>query len=431
MAKQKKNIADSSEQTLNYRRMVNATLAAMLSKFKENNKVWQDSEREDPSQTLLYKRAEALTCFVLPLQINNKIEKDDINEGTKWFFSELVALFDLIEKDGFDPNPYTYLKSEKIDFVDCASQVLELLILVKKHLSYTPGYKTCSGIIEKTAKRAMNFLLKCAINEKDKRTAWAANESYKFKMQIFLNIYFTSYALKSLSLLLTENPWNFVDEERKRIVEVIQGGCLWINDRFEKETGILYFDKQRAGSTYYDFAFVILALLSAYEYVSEELKIRNNDLCSGFIQRLETDLVESGFMYILIPKADTPLYYDNRLSIGVIASALCRLASLAILPDNLEEELFSKLGVFRSTLLRKRDSSTELWDEDAYLVSSTLWGIVGLLYIDLFGRVSTYTIDESELYKVLKKSLNDPKVIKTLLGVFQQELIQKKTGENE
>lgn len=52
----------------NYRQMVNRTLSAMLAERKKNQS-WQDSEKEEATQSLLFKRVEALLSFLLPLEI--------------------------------------------------------------------------------------------------------------------------------------------------------------------------------------------------------------------------------------------------------------------------------------------------------------------------------------------------------------------------
>jgi hypothetical protein len=422
--KAKPSIKGNSKHTpTTYRQMAYASLKAMLNEWK-TKKSWQDSEQEEPGQSLLFKRNEALLCFLLPSEIRKKEEAAvDIPEGHKWFFSELESLLSQIQKDGFDPNPYTYIKGKTFNFVDCASTLLELLILVKKHLSHTNNYKTQAAIIEKIANKALIFLLAVADVEKDKRLSWAANENTKFKGQSLTNVYFTSFAIRALSIFASEKPWEFNEVDHNRILESIQGAANWLVDRFDEQNNLLYFDKQKNASSYFDYGLMVLSLCQAYDYLSDIQKVKVNNIMNIFLKKLPLEFEAPRFIHFLPSPGESPVYYDNRLSIGVLVSALCRVTVIPGLSYDMDETLFSKLRAINAKLLQLRSSRNDLWDEDGYLITSTLWGIFGLLNMDVSGRVASYTVEEQQLYRILKKALNDPRVAKSFLQVIQEELV--------
>jgi hypothetical protein len=427
----KKNIShiSSARETFNnpattYRQMANATLQAMLAEMQKKGS-WQDSEQEDPKQSLLYKRVEALSCFLMPLEIQKVRETEDIVESNKWFFAELSEVLSLIKKDGFDPNPYTYIKEQKFNFVDCASSVLELLIFTKKHLSSSNSFKAQSSNIEKIAYKAFHFLSKVAITEKDKRISWAANELNTFKGESLSNVYFTSYAVKSLAILHIERPWKFVEESSGEILNLIQAGVNWLLDRFDEKKGLLYFDKQKKALSYFDYGLMIIAMSHVYDYLSDIQRMNTISVSMNFINAFPNEFEGRSFMYFLPPKAKSPAYYDNRLSFGVLVTALCRITIFASLPSEVEETLQKNLGIALANLLRLRGGNSNLWDEYDYLITSTMWGILGLLNMDVFGKATPYLVQEAELYRIIRKAFSDPRVVKIVLQVIQEGLLAK------
>jgi len=413
---------------ITYRQMINASLTAMLREY-EKNKGWQDGEKEAPSQSLLYKRAEALLSFILPLEIKKSKDQLDIVEGNKWFLDEARVLMRLIEKDGFDPNPYTYLtKGQNLSFVDCAATVLELCILIKKHLSFV-NLKEDILAVEKTASRAFDFLSKASNNDVKGRVAWAANEIVKFKKQSLTNVYFTSYAVKALVMLLTEKPWGFVPEKDKQIYTLVEGGLKWLIDRCDEGPSLPYFDNQKTEATYFDFALMITAMVKAYEYLPDNMKEKILSVSVSFIEKLPEESDSPRFMYFLPAKSGSPVFYDNRLSEGIVVTALSQIRMLPTLKQDTEEMLLAKLALRTTKLLNSRGAGNNLWNEDLYLVSSTMWGISGLLNLDVHGRTVVYNFNEMELYRIMRIALNDPRVVKAIIQVAQEELIKKNTPQ--
>lgn len=408
----------------NYRQMVNRTLSAMLAE-REKNQSWQDSEKEEATQSLLFKRVEALLSFLLPLEIIKVKAPTDIAEGRKWFFNDLKEVLDLVDRDGFDPNPYTYIREEKFDFVDCASTLLELLILTKKHISNSKEYRLLKSRVEKIASRAFMFLSESASEEEKGRFSWAANNQLKFKEQSFTNLYFTSYALKALSLLQSGRSWGFVSENDRRLLDLIQGGTTWLCDRFDSDNQTLYSDKKKSGTTYYDFAFALVALCSACEHVDEVVKSKVDIICKAFLENIsESKIEDPAFIYFLQPKTKAPVYYDNRLSMGIIVSALHRISKVITLSSREEEKLSSKTTNFAAQLIRQRDAKTNLWNEDGYLVTSTMWGVGGLLDLDVYGKTTRYEFSEAQLYAAMRKTLDDSKITKAIIEVLLDELFK-------
>jgi len=415
----------------NYRQMVNRTLSAMLAERKKHQS-WQDSEKEEETQSLLFKRIEALLCFLLPLEIVRVKAPNDIVEGKKWFYNELKELLDLVDKDGFDPNPYTYIREEKFDFVDCAATLLELLILTKKHISSSKDYQIVKSHMEGIAAKAFFFLSTSAYEDSESRFSWAANSQWKLKEQSFNNLYFTSYAVKALSLLHSERSWGFVSENAERLLDLIQGGAAWLCGRFDTDNAILYFDMKKAGTTYYDFAFATVALCSAYGHLNEIIKSKIDSICKAFLENVSESKIESpAFIYFLQPKAKTPLYYDNRLALGMIVSALCRISKVITLSASEEEKLSSKITSLATQMIRQRDSKTNLWKEEGYLVTFTMWGVAGLLDLDVYGRETNFEFSEAQLYSAIRKALDDSRTVKAITGVFLEELFKIRDGASK
>lgn len=422
--------ADQVAAQAKYHLMVNNSLISLL-KERKRHKKWQDSEVEDESQSLVFKQIEALTCFLMPFEYSSikRKKNTDLPEGNRWFFEELKGALDLLEKNGFDPNPYTYTPKDNGDFVDCASSVLELLILVWKHLSKIRLYHQTSSKIEKIASKACDCLLNQASYDPNGQVSWAANHMTKAEKQDFSNVYFTSYAIRALSMLVNEKPWQFVEQRTNELLKVIENGAAWLISRHDKSKNVFYFDSQKNTTTHpFVFALSVTTFLEAKEYLSDPILVDIKSIIYLFIKNLsEEESSAPPYLQYLLVNNSIPAFYDNRLTIGTIVFAICELLRKGseLLPVDMEELLYKLLQRAKAVILNERGQSNDLWPADDWMVSASLWGIRALVCTDLTVSPNTYILNEHELYGVIKKCLTDSRVIRSFLIAFQENLLVK------
>jgi len=393
---------------------------------------WVDEEKESEQETLAYKAIQAINALFYAKKIYPQLlGKFKING--KFIYEEIVNFNNVFKKEGFYPSPYLYVR-EITDYTDFACDSIKLLIeiqnsihkkafkLVKKDIEKLN--EICSNVIDK----GLKLIVSSVFIDKD-GARWETILYETQKKPQYANVYSTSMSIKCLSSYLKYNTKSKINI-KEEYTELIKQGFEWIFNR--QKDGLIAGDEKRTKMEINHSIYALSAIIEAWEYLTEEHqeKARNlfNLICTYMIENYK-DIQYQNFMEVYLPQLKKNIYYDDRLTVGMILSTLTRGKTLfkdvAIDPvkfTNLINEMAREL-------LDSYNYQNNYWKKDNYFIGDTCDSIMGLIDYDLHGTPLEYNLTEYEILEILNKTLKRSEIRSMFLAELTKYQTKRFTTE--
>jgi len=407
----------SSEERKNVKLIAN-TLRAMADE-RSNRGNWSDGEEEDPTQSLLFKRIEALYTLFQPF-IHDPSNFNTLAYPLDDFMRDLNEILVDLQSDGFDPNPYTFVKA-KTQFVDCASFSV---LFFSDLLTFYKTRKTPSTFPIKNITIMLNEaidFIQGSVHQDQDGASWASSTVTSLGAVYFNSVYFTSWAMLALNKAL-EHKDPYDESKLTKSQYLLRQAAVWLMNRKKGKT---YFgDKAhtKSGLNYQTYA--LISLLQSFENQDTVVQKFTSDLLKDYLTKLATleGLPSVGYLDAFIPEGEVPTYYDDRWTEGTILYALCLARMILPEPDIFDSTYFKLMKTLQIRLLGNRGSNN-LWESSVYLMTSNYWAIKSLLLFNKYGQTLTFNISESDLIAALKRTMAHPQVLNLFLKELQSRSI--------
>lgn len=365
-----------------YIRIVRDGLSVLASGREKGNR-WEDSEKEDPTQTLAFKTAEALDCFLIANELFHEEFKERLLKE-EIFISDLIGLLAIVERDNFNPNPYAFTR-KVFNCTDFAAFLIPFLMGATGYLKKIDKLRETGVDINKTVKKALDFLIDNA-HESKEGTSWSGTTENKFKGTILDDVYFTSCAIKTLGYFLV-NSRELKESLSKKIKDIIKNVGRWFLN-CQKE-GTIYSNpfKRKVGINYA--TYLLDGLFSSWSYQEENVKETFIKIMPGYLKlaKEEAKSIPTVYFDIMLPGKKTPEFYEDRITSATVLATLCLgkeiLKGLAILDRTYDRTIRD----ISNTLIQSRSTDSNLWGGGGFVVGDTYRAINALLHLQKFGRL--------------------------------------------
>ncbi|MCX6579520.1 MAG: hypothetical protein NT166_04990 [Candidatus Aminicenantes bacterium] len=378
-----------------------------LSSVREQTEEWSDSEQEEEDQSCVFKTMEGLEPFFLanrffPVEFSRLIVKEEL------LLEDLNRVIETIDKDGFSPSPYLYVR-EEAEFVDAAALALRLMLMVGEYINKTllksdTKWTELLSKVSMTANKAYEFILKNAFSDKQ-GIRWAGTELHAIKKTSYCNVYFTQEAVRSLVYCVGQKEPFSIGEDEKTI-GVIKDACRWLLARVDDNT--IFGDEGKTKGEINNTFYGLNGLFESYNYLEERQKKVVLDVFTRFVEKVNRGEEELSWLnYIDVPLKGypKPIIYDDRSGSGNILTVLCKGRDIFRDESVIDKRFFEILALWYRSLVNQIDPNTLLWDQGRFLICLTARAIEGLLYFSKYGEPVKYELSEQQMLEALKKTL--------------------------
>ncbi|MDQ1352153.1 MAG: hypothetical protein QG657_2459 [Acidobacteriota bacterium] len=378
-----------------------------LASVREQTEEWSDSEQEEEDQTCVFKIMEGLEPFFLanhffPVEFSRLIVREEV------LLEDLNYVIETIDKDGFSPSPYLYVR-EDAEFIDSAALALRLMLMVGEYINKTMLKSDAKWVellskVSMVANKAYEFILKNGFSDKH-GLRWAGTELHFIKKTSYCNVYFTQEAVRSLVYCVRQRePFSVGDSEKT--IDVIKESCRWLLGRVDENT--IFGDEGKTKGEINNTFYGLNGLFESYDYLEERQKTVVLDVFTRFVERVNQGDEELSWLnYIDVPLKGylKPIIYDDRSGYGNILTVLCKGRDIFREESVIDKRFFEILALWYRSLINQRDPNTSLWDQGRFLICLTARAVEGLLYFSKYGEPVKYELNEQQILEALKKTL--------------------------
>lgn len=400
--------------------VIKKTLKA-LKILRENQKRWDDSEVEGYEQSLAFKTSEALYCFVLPqVQCSEEFDNPFAYIKKEFFISDIKNLYNFIQKDGFNPNPYLFVGTP-YQFTDFAAFLIRFLsdtLLLPKTLKDRSLISETKQIINK----AFDFLEK-SVQQSENGYSWAGSDLTELKSRNkkvidYSNTYFTSSVIFAIAYFLKQPENTFSQRKKDKWEKFITQGGIWLNKTIKNG---FYSSNLNYESTEINYTtYALKGIISSWDFQDKVVKENAIKVFQKYIECIKNDKdkrVVTTYFKVPLKGQKQPIFYEDRSTLGNVLTTLCLGKTL---PDT--EKFITDSSLLQSIftdLMSERNVETKFWSKE-FLVSSTFEAIEALIYFNKYGSTFEFSFTESEVREALRKTLSDPTFEYTFIKQLQQ-----------
>lgn len=404
------------------------SILTSLKNLRENDQDWMDGEEEDEEiESSVFKKAEALKCFLLAKQYNILSPLSD-----KVLTEDILNVLNEVKKNGFYPSPYSYLPSAVDDqYTDFAAFCINFCDLAYNAFK---NHQEITNLSKEISKRAIQFLTSETNYAHDKDgIRWGGTTMYMKKKMVkeyFTDVYFTSQVLISLSNILTRSISSLKSDKRESIVKIINEGIAWIIGRIKNN--VICGNEEKNDTKLIYTTWGLKAYIETLPYQDKDNLELMKQVVTQYIRDIGKKVDEKGvkieqiYLAVLSPTNDgRPTSYDDRTGWGGVFLTLVSLKKIKEFETLLEEVNYYKvLEKVYYGILALRNNTTKLWYNDFYIISIHSLIIEGFLEFEKHIKDFSFELKLTSgmIRRAIKETLQDELVVSTIQQTVYSKL---------